>query len=300
MVNDLAYSEWLTSSLKTELARLKTELSRNEARRETLLAEYNRKWGRLRYQVRRIREIQETIRYLEDELDKSRGKPRERRIREDLSDTRASITPHYKRREDIIADINYERDTLLHPLESRIHYLQEQIKLIEDELARRRREEWIADEEITGLDIYYHLDEEVYHIRDPDTRELIRTEEELVIELTGSIVTEVGHDIPTALEITAITTIKQKDNTEIKRITRREGPLESGLIGWLVHEGWGDLARRLDSVDFAFLGKSIEHKRAYPCIAPSYPKTAIWIERKSHYVSKRRYPEKGCAEYDAE
>lgn len=161
-------------------------------------------------------------------------------------------------------------------------------------------EEFIGDELLTGLDIYYHLEDLVYNIRDPETKELVRTEKELVIEVTGSIRTRVGHDVPITLEITAITTVSEADGTEIIRITKRMGPLESGLIDYLKGTAWGELARRLDTMDHSFLGKSLEPRRSYPCEAPDYSSVAVWLERKSRYVKKRRYPETGCDYYEAE
>jgi len=197
-------------------------------------------------------------------------------------------------------------------------------------------EEYIGDEEPTGLDIYYNTDEKKYKVREPDiihfradypphrTSEtlkipdqikdtearklirlgyaefkLVRTEDEIVIELTGSVETFEDHDVPCTLEITAITTVKEKDASEITRITRREGPMEEGLISWLVINAWGELARRLDTIDFAFIGKSIEKKRGYPCVAPNYKKCAVWMERRSRYVARRRYPSVGCDEFEA-
>lgn len=135
----MAYAAWLTVSLEVELRRLQVELSRSLSRLDALLTEYNHKWERLRYQVRRIRQIQSQITLLEEDLRRARGRPRERRVREQLSDVRASITPYLGRRETIISDINFERDTLLRPLQSRIRYLKEQIRLIEEELERRKR-----------------------------------------------------------------------------------------------------------------------------------------------------------------
>lgn len=306
----MAYSEWLTSSLEVELRRLRTELERNIKRRQDLLREYNRKWTRLRYQVRRIEEIELIIRYLEDELDKARGKPREKRIREELADVRASITPYIARRERIIADINFERDTYLRPLESRIRYLKEQIKLIIEELKKRPpipEEQWIGPEETTGYSIFYNTETKKYPIRDPETKELLRTEDILVIETTASVETNVGHDIPITLEITAITQVeyneekdKEYDAAEIDRITSPDGPIESGLILWLVRNGWGEVARAFDTIDHAFLGKTEQPKRGYPCEPEFYPKIRVWLERRSRYVPHRRYPTSGCAEFDAE
>lgn len=161
-------------------------------------------------------------------------------------------------------------------------------------------EELIAPEEITGYNIYYHTQDLNYPIRHPDTNELIRTESELVIEITGSVETRTGHDVPMVLEITAITTVAEADLAEITRITRRNGPIETAVINYLKGEGWGPLARALDTIDEAFLGKSIEEMRGYPCVAPDYPTIAIWLERRSRFIRKRRYPSSGCDEIEAE
>jgi len=299
----LAYAGWLTASLELELRRLTAELDRNQKRYRELMREYNLKWSRLRYQIRRIEEIQLIIRYLEDELDKARRKPREKRIREELADVRASITPYIGRRERIIEDINFERDTYKIPLENRIRTLKEQIKLIEEELKKRPPipvEEWIGPEETTGYTIFYNIETKKYSIRDPETKELLRTEDNLIIETTASIETSTGHDVPATLEITVVTQVKETNSSEIYRVTAPEGPIETGLITWLIHEGWGELARAFDTVAHAFLGKTEQHKRGYPCEPDDYPTVRLWMERRSRFVPHRRYPSSGCAEFDAE
>jgi hypothetical protein len=302
----LAYAGWLTASLEIELRRLTTELDRNQKRHATLRREINKKYARIRYLNTRIDFIQTAIRYLEDELDKARGKPREKRVREELADVRASITPYIGERERIVEDIKFERFTYEIPLESRIRYLKEQIKLIEDELKKRPPipvEEYIGPEETTGYSLFFNTETRKYSVRDPITKELLRTEDILIIETTASVETSIGHDIPETgpmLEITSITQVDETDSSEIDRITAAEGPIETGLITWLIHEGWGELARAFDTIDHAFLGKTEQPKRGYPCQPDDYPTIRLWMERRSRFVPHRRYPSTGCAEFEAE
>ncbi|MEM2338417.1 MAG: FaeA/PapI family transcriptional regulator [Candidatus Bathyarchaeia archaeon] len=172
------------------------------------------------------------------------------------------------------------------------------------------KEEYIGSEETTGYDIFYNVDEEKYKVRDPKTKELIRTEDKLLIEVTCSMEDyEEGHDVPISLELTGMTLVEKKGIAEIGRLTARNSPIEKAIDRWLIEPvrgtimepGWTKLEKRfIGTIDYAFMGASEEPKRAYPCPAPDYPKLRLWMERRSRYIEYRRYPTRGCAEVECE
>lgn len=162
-------------------------------------------------------------------------------------------------------------------------------------------EELIGDEEVTGLTIYYHTKKRKYMVRHPETAELVRVEDTLLIETTASLATDVGHDVPVNLEITAITTVTETSASEVFRITKENGPIELALILWMKQDlKFGALARAVDTIDHAFMGQSQEGTRGYPCPAPAYPTLGAWVERRSRYIGFRKYPKAGCDHIQAE
>ncbi|MEM2293384.1 MAG: hypothetical protein QXX41_08925 [Nitrososphaerota archaeon] len=190
----------------------------------------------------------------------------------------------------------HEQKVILTPeLERLRREMRETWERLEEEKRKLERKiiaEFISVEAITGYLIYYSHEMAKYLIADPDTRELLRIESGLVIETTGTIETNVGHDVPITLEITAITNIEGMDLADIERIIREDGPIESAILEWMKSEGWGALARKMDpqSISHAFIGKTVEPKRNYIVTAPKYRKIAVWIERRSRYIPYRRYP----------
>jgi len=191
----------------------------------------------------------------------------------------------------------HERKVILTPeLERLRREMRETWEKLETEkrrLARKIIAEYISIEETTGYLIFYSHEMTRYLIANPDTRELLRIEKGIVIETTGAIETEVGStDTPISLEITAITNVEEMGLSDIERIIRADGPIESAILEWMKREGWGPLARKMDpeSISHAFMGKAEEPKRNYITTAPKYPKIAVWMERRSRYIPYRRYP----------
>jgi DNA-binding Lrp family transcriptional regulator len=133
------------------------------------------------------------------------------------------------------------------------------------------KEEYIGDEETTGYDIFYNVEEEKYKIRDPTTihvkyryppyrpseelkipevisREeaskfvewgyaewkLVRTEDKLLIEVTCSLEGYMeGHDVPITLELTGITLVEKMGISDIALLTARNSPIEKAVFKWL-------------------------------------------------------------------
>jgi len=146
-------------------------------------------------------------------------------------------------------------------------------------------EEWIADESITGYDIYYNQKTKKYTVRDPETLAPIRTEDKICLELTASIKTSEGHDIPVVVEITACTYIKEKGLTDL---IQTEKKVEEGLKNWLIEQGWGNLIKAFEKEGVAYNGKNIiEEKGWYPFPVPDYPKVHVEVEKKK--PRKRSY-----------
>ena len=147
----------------------------------------------------------------------------------------------------------------------------------------------IGPEECSGYQIYYHPDEKIYKIRHPETNELIREDKKLAVEWTGTIDTNVGHDVPITLEITAVTYVTEADDTEISRI---ETEMDRRILKWLIETGWGPLARALEATSSAYNGEThVKTAKLYPFTVPDYPQMHILCERRSRYIPERTYEE---------
>lgn len=140
------------------------------------------------------------------------------------------------------------------------------------------REEMIADEECTGYDIWFDLDEEVYNIRDPDTRELIRREDKICMELTASIETREGHDVPVVVEITCTCYVEEMSLSDL---IATENKVEDQLRAWLIEQGWGNLIAAFIKEGVAYNGEDhVEKKMRYTWTVPDYPKVHALVEKK--------------------
>lgn len=149
-------------------------------------------------------------------------------------------------------------------------------------------EELIGDEAITGYDIYYNTETKKYVIRHPETRELIRTEDKLVIEWTGSLETGVGHDVPMTVEITAVVAVKEFDGDDIINLTKEDGDYDTALYV-KIDTVWGvTLLNALRKIGISYNGYSIA-ERWYPFPIHDYPIAHVFFERKSRYIKLRGY-----------
>jgi len=208
----------------------------------------------------------------------------------------------------------HERKVILTPeletLRRRIRETWEKLETEKRRLARKIVAELIGTEQTTGYDILYNADMERYLVRHPRTKELLRIENKLLIEVTCSIEDYMeGKDVPIALELTGMTLAQKMGKEEITKITDKEGPIKNAVFNWLMDlvkdrpaqkPGWEKLSKTLvGTIDFSYMGASEEPKREYPCKAPDYPKIRLWLERRSRYIEYRRYPTKGCAEVTA-
>jgi hypothetical protein len=139
-------------------------------------------------------------------------------------------------------------------------------------------EERIADEECTGYDINFDLDYKDYTIRDPDTNELIRREQKIAMELTASIDTNTGHDVPVVVEITCTTYVEEMSLAELIKAEHR---VEKSLRGWLISQNWGNLIQAFIKEGVAY--NSEEHVNdvvRYPWTIPDYPDVHTLVEKK--------------------
>lgn len=139
-------------------------------------------------------------------------------------------------------------------------------------------EELIGDEAITGYTIFYHIENKNYPVRDPDTKELIRTETKICIELTYSISTSTGHDVPVVVEITCTTYVKEKDRSAIFQAERA---IDEGLRHWLILNDWANLLSGFEKKGVGFNGENIIIERGwYSWAIPDYPRVHVLVEKK--------------------
>lgn len=139
-------------------------------------------------------------------------------------------------------------------------------------------EELVGDEECSGWDIYYNRETRKYSVRDPETKELKRTEDKICLEVTASIKTSGGHDKPVLVEITCTTLIKEKNSRETINAAEKVG---DGLFAWLEKEGWDSLLDAFETVGTAFNGeKHVQERGWYLWPVPDYPKIHVLAEKK--------------------
>jgi len=268
----------LLVSLK-ELQREKEELRR-------LREEYNAKWKRLRAIVYRVRHWERRIADLEDLLAALKaGLPGTWRAYVNVRDirlpnARGRLFYWGEEREAKIREIIEEREV--------IRAAEAQIKL-------KVLEEWIGDEACSGYDIYYGMEYSeaegrevgVYQIRDPDTHELIRTDDKLAVAMSASISTDVGHDVPITLEIMAVTFVREMNLTDL---TRLDTAMERATMDWLKEQGWGALLHAFEKIGVEYNGEThVKAVKLYPFTVPDYPTIHFIVERRSRYVKERTY-----------
>jgi hypothetical protein len=162
-----------------------------------------------------------------------------------------------------------------------IYAIRDRIRTEEERLHRKKvkpvEEQWIADEECSGYDIYYRFADKKYIIRD-EKKALMRVETKICLELTASIETAEGHDVPVAVEITCTTYVKEKD---LSMLIQTEKAVESGLVEWLLAQGWGNLMKGFTKEGVAYNGEiHIETKAWYTWQVPDYPKVHVFVEKK--------------------
>ena len=139
-------------------------------------------------------------------------------------------------------------------------------------------EEWVSDESITGYDIYYRFTpDKKYPIRD-EKKALVRVETKICMELTASIKTSGGHDVPVVVEITCTTYVKEKGLTEIIEAERK---VNKGLQAWLLEHGWGAMMKAYEKVGVSYSGEHIIEERGwYTWSVPDFPKVHVVVEKK--------------------
>lgn len=170
------------------------------------------------------------------------------------------------------------------------HIRHTELPILDEEIEKERREiakkippppvreERVADEGCSGMDIFFDLDDKIYNVRDPDTRELIRREDKICLELTASIDTEEGHDVPVAVEITCTCYVTKLD---LSTLIKTEKKVEQALRNWLIEQGWGSLIDAFMKEGVLYNGEKHVHDVAlYSWFIPDYPKVHAFVEKK--------------------
>ena len=237
------------------------DVGRKVQRGKRLLREWRSLRGRLGYLARTRRALEHRIPYV-DIIERVRIGEQIRLIDQET--------------QRIYPQMNYIRNTELPALDEEIE--RERRVIAEKIVPPPVREERVADEECTGYDIFYDLDDKIYNIRDPETRELIRRENKICMELTASIETGGGHDVPVVVEITCTCYVKEKGLTDL---IAAEKKVEASLREWLIEQGWANLIHAFIKEGVAYNGE--EHVKAearYPWFIPDYPKVHVLVEKK--------------------
>jgi hypothetical protein len=169
-----------------------------------------------------------------------------------------------------------------------IYAIRDRIKTEEERLHRKKvkpiEEQWIGDEECSGYDIYYRFADKKYIVRD-ENKALVRVENKICLELTASIETHEGHDVPVVVEITSTTYVKEKD---LSMLILTEKAVERGLVEWLRAQNWGALMKGFTKEGVAYNGEiHIETKAWYSWQVPDLPKVHVFVEKKE--PRKRSY-----------
>ena len=156
-------------------------------------------------------------------------------------------------------------------------------------------------ESITGYEIYWFEDGETYVVWDPKAKAIVRMEDSIVIELTGSLDTDTGHDVPLVVEVTATTYVTGISPEDIESITSKRGPLEGGLIKWLISKDWGFIIDAWMRTGLSYNGRMlIEERHWYPYDVPAWTKVHALVERSSKYVPDRSYEDTFDAQHPPE
>jgi hypothetical protein len=173
--------------------------------------------------------------------------------------------------------------------------LRAEIASVEAELNRERERferkvvvelERVGTESCSGLDIYFDPSRSIYVVKHPQTKEIVREEDKICIELTASIKTEGGHD-PITCEITVTTYVSNMGTSDLVGV---EKEMEDGLKRWLNEQGLGFLLEAFEKVGVAYNGeKHVDEVKLYPYDVPDYPTAYIYLERRSVYIRLRTY-----------
>lgn len=172
-----------------------------------------------------------------------------------------------------------------------IYAIRDKIRVDEERLHRKKvkpieKEEYVGIEGCSGMNIYFHTEEEIYVVRHPETKTLIRTDKKLCIELTASIKTEAGHD-PVTCEITVTTYVEKESASGLIRV---EKAMEEGLMNWLRDEGWASLLHAFEKIGISYnTQKHVDEVGLYPYNVPDFPTAHVFMERKSRDIKLRSY-----------
>lgn len=193
-----------------------------------------------------------------------------------------------------------ERKLIIPPeIERLLREISQVEQSLEQERARFERKvivelERVGDEECSGMDIWFNPAEGNYVVKHPATDQTIRVEDKLCIEITYSIATRTGHDVPLTVEITVTSYVQSMDKGTLI-ITEQN--MDDAMRTWLEDNDWGQLLDCFKKIGVAYNGEQhVNAKKRYPWTVPDYPTVHAHVERKSKYISHREYE----GEFEAE
>jgi hypothetical protein len=115
-------------------------------------------------------------------------------------------------------------------------------------------------------------------VREPKTYKLIREERKICMELTYSIETHEGHEVPLIVEITTTCLVEKMGLSDLMTA---EKEVDRRLMEWLREQGWGHVIHAVTKAGVAYNGeKHIEESRWYTWTVPDYPKVHVYVEKK--------------------
>ena len=274
----------------------KIEVTREEyeaevARLRELTERYSRKWPRLRQLVRNV----------------SRWETRVADLTRSLNELKRRLPASWREYRYIRdVEIPWARERLAYWTSQREAYIAEMRTELNEILTERERIArkivkppppiYIGTEGKTGYDIYYNPKTKKYEVIDPTTREKVREEHKIVVEYTASIETGVrgktGSFEFIDVEVTAITGVKEADDSELKRIEDEmdRTVLEYLANPWVEGGGWGAALAVFEKKGIDYNGLSIiEEQDHYGYPVPQYPTMAIHVEKTTKSTRPKDY-----------
>ena len=217
---------------------------------------------------------------------------------------RSELRSEYYRTIAYIRWMPWRREELL----ARAREIREAISILDEDIAYEREliarkvvkppppPIYIGTEGKTGYDIYYNPKAKKYEVIDPTTREKVREEHKIVVEYTASIETGVrgktGSFEFIDVEVTAITGVKEADDSELKRIEDEmdRTVLEYLANPWVEGGGWGAALAAFEKKGIDYNGLSIiEEQDHYGYPVPQYPTMAIHVEKTTKSTRPKDY-----------
>jgi len=98
------------------------------------------------------------------------------------------------------------------------------------------------------------------------------------MEITASIKTRIGHDVPVVVEVTCTTYVKEMSLSDLINAERK---VNTGLQEWLIDQAWGALIHAFEKIGVGYNGENhVKEKVWYTWEVPDYPKVHVIVEKK--------------------